>query len=955
MAIKPIEILIRAKDEFSGVLGSMQTKLTAIALAIAGFFGISLFAGAVKSAAEFEAALSKVQAATDASVAEMEQLKKAAEDAGANTKYTAVEAAEALETLAKSGLSATDAIKALPAVLDLAQAGGVDLAQASEYMTKAVMGLGLSFDDAGRVADVLAKGANASNTSVKGLAEALSYAAPVANSLGMSLEATVAIIGKFADAGIDASRAGTALNSIMSQFLDPASKFREELANAGITTTDFEKALHQLAAAGPAGSKAINAVGQEAGPALRALLNQGMGALDELKGKLNDAAGSAKETAAVMGNNLNGALSGFASAWDTVKNVLGTPVLPILKDAVDQLSGALRGAVSDGTIQKFGEAIAAAFQSGVKWAREFLATIDFNQLAIDLRAFADRAGEVFTQIGTYASNAGNIVQTAYGVMSAGVNVVMTAVYGIGAAFAGVASNIQSGIAGLYDLLAKVTFGGVSDAYKQAADSIRLSAEATWAASEELEKKASAAFVAVERGAVLARDGFNGLTDSATTASGAVAASKPALDAAAQAVADLSEEMRKEAEAAYIAMDAEERKQDANLAAAQAAEENRAAIATLRAEYATLIASGDLQGAVAKLGEINAKLRETPAAAGAAGKALADTGKAAADAAAAMEAAYKDLGITTDAALKEVADRAKTNFDLLANSGKASARELALGFEDAAKKAIDANNGIAPSWVAAGVAARGYTLEVDAAGKASLSAMGAAGSAIGQAISAHQSAAGAASAHATAVDGVARAYTGAGAAANSAADNFAKAKAEAEKTNNPKKGQTGGDGTTIPVFETMAELDTWVERWKSDFRDDNREFLGSTEYIWYQRVMDQAHKKAAQALKSREAVKKAGEDAKENAAEEKRKKEETFSTVPQKTGGTSSQSGMAPSSPSPAPPPVRPPPAAAAAPTYISNVRIDGVGAATLRFADADSQRQNEDLLRKLAQAKGVAQ
>jgi TP901 family phage tail tape measure protein len=148
-------------------------------------------------------------------------------------------------------------------------------------VTKAVMGMGLAFDDAGRVADVLAKGANATNTSVEGLAQALSYAAPVANTLGVSLESTVAIIGKFADAGIDASRAGTALNSIMSQFANPLSSFRKELGAAGIVTTNFEEALHQLAAKGKDGERAINAVGLEAGPALRALLNQGMGALDE--------------------------------------------------------------------------------------------------------------------------------------------------------------------------------------------------------------------------------------------------------------------------------------------------------------------------------------------------------------------------------------------------------------------------------------------------------------------------------------------------------------------------------------------------------------------------------------------------------------------------------------------------------------------------------------------------
>ena len=83
MAIKPIEILIRAKDEFSGMLGSMQAKLTAVAVAIASLFGISLFSGAVKSAAEFEAAMSRVKSAAGGTDEEFKALKQAAEDAGA--------------------------------------------------------------------------------------------------------------------------------------------------------------------------------------------------------------------------------------------------------------------------------------------------------------------------------------------------------------------------------------------------------------------------------------------------------------------------------------------------------------------------------------------------------------------------------------------------------------------------------------------------------------------------------------------------------------------------------------------------------------------------------------------------------------------------------------------------------------------------------------------------------
>ena len=207
MAIKPIQILINAKDNASAVFDSLQAKVAAVGAAIASYFGVQAFAGVVKGAADLESAMSRVKAATGATAEEMVALKKAAEDAGANTKFTSVEAAGALENLAKAGLSAGDSIAALPAVLHLAQAGDVGLAESAEFVTKAVMGMGLAFTDAGRVADVLALGANATNTSVSGLAQALSYVAPVAQSAGVSLEGTVAMAGKLADAGIDAAAA----------------------------------------------------------------------------------------------------------------------------------------------------------------------------------------------------------------------------------------------------------------------------------------------------------------------------------------------------------------------------------------------------------------------------------------------------------------------------------------------------------------------------------------------------------------------------------------------------------------------------------------------------------------------------------------------------------------------------------------------------------------------------
>ncbi|MDH0371822.1 phage tail tape measure protein [Comamonas aquatica] len=695
MAFKPIQIVINAKDNASAVLGRLEGKIKAVGIAVAGYFGIKAFAGGIQGAAEFEAAMSRVKAATDGTAEEMTALTKAAQGAGTSTKYTSVEAAGALENLAKAGLSAGDSIKALPAVLALAQAGDVELATASEYVTKAVMGMGLAFDDAGRVADVLAKGANATNTSVEGLAQALSYAAPVANSLGVSLESTVAMVGKLADAGIDASRAGTALNSIMSQFANPASKFRQELGAAGIVTTDFDKAIRQLAASGPAGEKAINAVGMEAGPGLRAMINQGMGALDGLTESLRNAQGSAADAAKTMSDNLKGALTGLGSVWDSVVVALNTPVLPVLRKGVEELTASLRRLVDDGTVARMGSVLASAFDNGIKGVQAFLGALNVDQIILRLQVMASEVGEAFQRVTTFATNAGNAVRMAWGVMTAGTSAVMAVIYKVGEAFAGVASNIQSGVAVIMDGLSRITFGSVSASFKAAAEEIRLSAEATWASSQALAAKADESFNAMAEGAELARDGWDGLTQAADPAVGAA-------QKMAAALGEVTQAQEAQAQASQALLKQQEQKAKSDEAA-------RAAVNALRTEYDSFVKEGNLQAAAQKLLEIDR-----------AQQALSKSGAQATDAAALLEQAYKDLGLKTNQELQEAADKARAAFETLAKDGTQAPQRIAEAWEVMAQRAIDANAGVAPSWLKVEAAVKGYEIAVSNAGKSVVS-------------------------------------------------------------------------------------------------------------------------------------------------------------------------------------------------------------------------------------------
>lgn len=453
-------------------------RLKGAVIAFGAALGVAFVAGkikdffgeAVSGAADFEAQLSTVKAVSGASAEEMEALRAAAEKMGAETKYNATEAAQALENLARAGLKSSEAIEALPSVLALAQGNGLELADAASYITQTASGMGLAMSDAARVADVLAKAASSANTDIQGMGLAMSYAAPNAHALGLTLEETAAYIGKLADAGFDGSRAGTAMATMMSQFQNPASTFRRELASIGIRTNNFSQAIRELAATGPKGQAAISALGEAAGPAFRALVGQGIEAVDELNNKLKGATGFATTQAEEMGNNLRGAFDELSSAWGTFKGKIGAPILDPLKDKVKELAAVISDLVNSGKVDALGKAIADTFAKGADAVIRFVKEFDFGWLIDKVSG----GFEKLSGVGTGLNGAFQALNITFQAVKSGLASIAGIIALVGEGFIRVASGIVSEAAKISDVLG---FDGVAGKLNELKQSLNETAEA----------------------------------------------------------------------------------------------------------------------------------------------------------------------------------------------------------------------------------------------------------------------------------------------------------------------------------------------------------------------------------------------------------------------------------------------------------------------------------------------
>ena len=375
-----------AADKIKSIIGT-AAKAT-------GAAAVTGLAAATKAGMDFEAQMSRVWSISGANNEEFARLNEQAKQLGADTAFSALEAAEGMENLASAGFDVEETIAAMPGMLDLAASSGEDLASSADIAASTLRGFKMDASEAGHVADVLAKNAADTNAAVADTGEAMKYVAPVASAMGIEFEETAASIGIMADAGIKGSQAGTTLRGALSRIAKPTKVMRETMDELGISFYDADgkmKSLTDMTAmleektAGLSEEQRNQALitlfGQESLSGMLALISRGSGELQRLTEEYKNCDGSAEEMAKTMQDNLKGAVEQLGGSAESLgielyENI-EEPLKDVTKSATEQINDLTDALKDDGikgiipeetvtTVKNLGSAASAAAKGGVK-------------------------------------------------------------------------------------------------------------------------------------------------------------------------------------------------------------------------------------------------------------------------------------------------------------------------------------------------------------------------------------------------------------------------------------------------------------------------------------------------------------------------------------------------------------------------------------------------------------
>lgn len=396
---------VGSKLETAGdAITNVGKKVTVVSTAVTAMGG-----AAVKTAADFESSMSQVQATMGItkdsmstldgqSVNTMDALSDLAKEMGSKTAFSASECAEALNYLALAGYDTQEMADTLPTVLNLAAAGGLDLASASDMVTDAMSALGMETKDADKMVDQMAKTASSTNTSVGQLGEGILTIGATAKSIkGGTAELNTAL-GILANNGIKGAEGGTHLRNVILSLQNPTDKAADCLDSLGVSVYDSEGNMRSLndilgdlntSMDGMTAEEKANIISKIFNKtdlsSVNALLANTGDTWDELQTSIENSGGAAQQMADTQLDNLSGQLTILKSAVEGFAISIGEALMPMIKNIV------------------------AKIQSFVDW----LNNLDegTKQVIVKIGLFVAALGPVLVILGTVISKVGVTMQT----------------------------------------------------------------------------------------------------------------------------------------------------------------------------------------------------------------------------------------------------------------------------------------------------------------------------------------------------------------------------------------------------------------------------------------------------------------------------------------------------------------------------------------------------------------
>ena len=339
-----------ALEQNNTSISNTKTQLAGV-IGTAAALGAAIYAGPVKKSRELEAQMSTVKAISNATTEDMTRLTDMAKHMGATTQFTAVEAGKALEYMAMAGWKTDQMLGGLPGIMNLAAASGEDLGQVSDIVTDALTAFNMTADQSGRFADVLAQASSNANTNVSMMGATFQKVAPVAGTLGYSVEDMSLGIGLMANASVKAETAGTSLKTALANMAKPTKQMQAYMDKYGISLTNadgsmktFREVIDNLRSSLGGLSKtektaAATAIfGKESFAGMLAIVNASDADFKKLSDSVNNAAGAAERMAAIKLDNLEGDVTLLKSATDGLQTAIGDALLPTFRAGTQQLT-----------------------------------------------------------------------------------------------------------------------------------------------------------------------------------------------------------------------------------------------------------------------------------------------------------------------------------------------------------------------------------------------------------------------------------------------------------------------------------------------------------------------------------------------------------------------------------------------------------------------------------------